>query len=111
MEHAQWLELLQPFISVNGLVLSKGMAPLFTPALQELARERVTEVSPALQYYRSLILPENQLSARGSDREAIGQLIAARQLSNRPVTVRGQSIESFIECIRDPTIDKCSFSI
>jgi len=90
MEHAQWLELLQPFISVNGLVLSESLVPLFAPALQELAKERVTEVLPALH---NLFLPEQQPS--GSVQEAIGQFIAARRLSNRPVTVREQVFEEF----------------
>jgi len=90
MEHAQWLELLQPFTSVNGLVLSESVVPLLAPALQELARERVTEVLPALH---NIFLPERQPS--GSVQEAIGQFIAARRLSNSPVTVREQVYGEF----------------
>jgi hypothetical protein len=90
MEHVQWLELLQPFISVNRLVLFLSMVPLVAPALEELAKERLTEVLPAL---RNLILPEQYPS--GSVGEAIEQFIAARQRSNLPVTIRRPDIGDF----------------
>ena len=87
MEHVQWLELLQPFISVNGLVLFLSMVPFVAPAFEELAKERLTEVLPAL---RNLFLPEQHPS--GAVGEAIEQFIAARRRSNLPVTIRRPDI-------------------
>jgi F-box-like len=51
MENVQWLELLQPFIAVKNLYLSKGLEPLVRPVLQEVAAdsEGLTGVLPALQ--------------------------------------------------------------
>ena len=49
MENIQWLELLQPFTLVKDLYLSKTLGPRVLHALDELTREGVTEVLPALQ--------------------------------------------------------------
>jgi len=59
IENSQWLELLQPFIAVNNLHLSREFTPRIVPALQELVKERKTEVLPALQY---LCLEEDHAS-------------------------------------------------
>ena len=49
VENTQWLELLQPFATVKNLYLSKKVALCVASALQELSKERVTGLLPALQ--------------------------------------------------------------
>ena len=84
IEVTQWLELLHPFISVKEMTLvCEDSVRLVAPALQELARERPTEVLPTLQEL-SLWTSTDPL---GPVKEAIEQFIATRRLSGRPVTV------------------------
>ncbi|KAH9970665.1 hypothetical protein BJV74DRAFT_866658, partial [Russula compacta] len=82
IENSQWVEIFNPFTSVKNLYLSKKLAPRVVPALQQLADERVTHVLPVLQ---KVCLEGHQPS--GPVHEGIGQLVAARQLFNHPVTV------------------------
>src|SRR5216683_2103247 len=49
IENAQWLELLQPFVTVKNLYLSNKIASYVSPALQGLVGERATEMLPMLQ--------------------------------------------------------------
>ena len=49
VENTQWLELLRPFATVKNLYLSKKVALCVASALQELSKERVTGLLPALQ--------------------------------------------------------------
>jgi hypothetical protein len=82
MEHFQWLEILSLFTSVKDLVISTDLVRVVAPALQQLARESVTGVLPALQ---NIFLDDLHLPIPIQD--AIGQFIAARQLSGHPVNV------------------------
>jgi hypothetical protein len=82
IENGQWLEVLHPFTSVKNLYLSWELMPSIAPALQELVGERVMEVLPALQ---SLFLED--LHPSGPVQEAIGKLVAARQLAGHPIIV------------------------
>ena len=82
IESTQWLELLRPFISVKCLYLSREFTPRIAPTLQELVRERVTEVLPALQ---TLFLEEPLPS--GPVKEAFRQFVAARQLAGHLIAV------------------------
>ncbi|KAH9961393.1 hypothetical protein BJV74DRAFT_353413 [Russula compacta] len=83
MENGQWLELFHPFTSVKNLYLSKKLALLVAPALQELTEERVTDVLPMLQnLYVEGLQPSVHMTRKG-----ISQFVAARELSNHPVTV------------------------
>jgi hypothetical protein len=82
IENSLWLELLHPFPAVKNLYLSKEFAPRIRPALQELAEGRTTEVLPTLQ---NIFLEE--LEPSGPIQEGIGQFVAARQVTNHPVTV------------------------
>ena len=82
IECSQWLELLRAFTAVKDLYLSQEFAPRIAPALQELVEGRATEVLPALQ---NLFLEEPQQS--GPVKEAVGQFVAARQLSGHPISV------------------------
>ncbi len=75
IENDQWLEILHPFTAVKDLRLSRGFAPRIAPALQELARERVTKVLPALQ-----CLNLEELNPSESFQKAIMQFVTARQL-------------------------------
>jgi hypothetical protein len=81
IESSQWLELLDPFISVKSLYISQKFAPRIAPALQELVGERAIEVLPTLQTLFLETLPS------GLVREAIGEFVAARQLASRPIAV------------------------
>ena len=68
---------------MTDLHLSKeGLALLYALALRELAAERVTEVLPALQNIFVQGLGQSRRI-----REALGQFVAARQLSGLPVVV------------------------
>jgi hypothetical protein len=82
IESGQWLELLLPFIAVKDLYISQEFVPRIAPALQELVRESVAEVLPAL---RTLFLEEPLPS--GPVQEAFGQFVAARLLASHPVAV------------------------
>ena len=73
IENALWLELLQPFTTVENLYLSEGSARRIMPALQELAGGR-TEVLPAL---KNLLLEGLQTS--GPVHASIRQFVATRQ--------------------------------
>ncbi len=76
----QWLELLRPFTAVKILCISEEYQPTIASALQELVGGRTTEVLPSLQnIFLDRFEPPFQ--------EALGQFVAARQLSNHPVAV------------------------
>ncbi|KAH9992509.1 hypothetical protein BJV74DRAFT_398780 [Russula compacta] len=76
------VEILRRFTAVQSLYTNSGAGPLVIPALHELARERATEVLPAL---RSLFFKGSPGST--SVREAIESFIAARQHSNHLIDV------------------------
>jgi hypothetical protein len=82
IENGQWLEIFRPFTAVTNLFVCKEFAHCIAPALQELVRERVVVVLPALE---NLFLEELQPS--GPVQEAIGQFVAARRLLGHPVAV------------------------
>ena len=83
VEATQWMELLRPFMTVKDLVLDELAALSVAPALQELVGERHREILPALQ---NIFLEGFQSS--GSVPEGIGNFVAVRGLSGRPVIVR-----------------------
>ena len=83
LENIQWLELLQPFTTIQNFHLSQEFARHVAPALKELAGEpEVVEVLPAL---REFFLDGLRLS--GTVQEAIEHFVAARQLSGHPVAI------------------------
>ena len=82
IENALWLEILLRFTMVKNLFLSEGSVLDITDALQELVRGRIIEVLPSLQ---NIFVDGRELFA--SFQENIGQFVAARQLSNHPVTI------------------------
>jgi hypothetical protein len=82
IENSQWLELLHPFTALKNLFLSKKFALRIAPALQELVGERANEVLPALQSISLEGFHPSEVVPKG-----IGQFIAVRQLSSRPIAV------------------------
>ena len=85
IEVTQWQEFLHPFTSAKEMTLVReDSVQLVAPALQELARERPTEVLPTLQ---TLYLPTYGWQSSGPVEEAIKQFIVARQLYGHPVTI------------------------
>jgi hypothetical protein len=82
-ENTQWLEFLHLFASVSDLYISEELARHIAPAVQELVRDRVPDVLPALQ---TLLLEEAQPS--GVVKEAVEQFLAMRRFSGQPVNVR-----------------------
>ena len=79
----QWQMLFSPFITVRSLNISKKLEPLVMPALEELARGRVTAVFPKLS---TIFLEEVQPS--GSARDAIEAFVSAREFSKNPVAIQ-----------------------
>ena len=82
IENALWLELLHPFTAVKNLYLSKKIAPLIVPALQELVGARTTEALPTLQN----IFWEG-LQPSGPVHEDLGWFIAARRITTHPIAI------------------------
>jgi hypothetical protein len=82
IESALWLQLLLPFTAVKNLYLSEKIAPGIAAALQEFVGGRITEVLPSLQN-----IFVDRLDPSGPFQENIGQFVAARQLSDRPVAI------------------------
>ena len=85
IEVIQWREFLHPFTSVRNVTLEfENSIQLVALALQELARDRVTEVLPALQH---LFLRTYGWQPSGLVKGAIEQFITTRRLYGHPVTV------------------------
>lgn len=82
VENTQWLELLRRFPALKDLYLDWEFAPRVSPALQEIAGERAICVLPKLEN----IFVEGLQSSESVGR-AIRQFVAARQLSDHPVTL------------------------
>ena len=82
IENSLRLQLLLPFTAVKNLYLSEGFVPGIASALQELVGGRITEVLPSLQN----IFVEG-LEPLGRFQENTRQFVAARQLSDHPITI------------------------
>jgi hypothetical protein len=82
VQNSQWLDLLRPFATVEDLYLSQKFSAHIVPALHGIIKEGVTELLPSL---RNLFLEKQ--SSTGPVEEAIGQFVAALQLSSRPIVV------------------------
>ena len=92
----RWLELFHFFPAVENLYLSEGLAICVAPALRGLVGEGVAEVLPALQNLFIRNYPSS-----GSIKEAIGEFVAARELSGHPVTVQSWAEEISEEACRE----------
>jgi hypothetical protein len=82
VENTQWMELLRPFITVRDLVLDEPAVLSVASALQELVREQVTKILPALQ---NIFL--EGFESPDPVPEGIVKFIAAREHSGRSVIV------------------------
>jgi hypothetical protein len=80
-ENTEWLQLLDLFIAVKDLCLSRKVALHVMQALQALSVERATEVLPALH---NLFIE----GLESSGQEAVEQFVATRQHAGHPVAVR-----------------------
>jgi hypothetical protein len=78
LEKHPWLVLLHPFSGLKDLYVGKGLTGTlyYALALQELTGQTVAEVLPTLQNHFI-----EDLESSGPIQEALGQLVAARQLS------------------------------
>jgi len=82
MENTHWLELLQPFVFVEDLVLLDEVVGFVLPALQEFTGEGVTNMLPALQ---NIFIQGPQPS--GPIYKAIKKFVNAQWLSGHPIAV------------------------
>ena len=73
IESMQWLEIFHSFTAVKKLYISQEFAEYIAPSLQELVRDRATDVLPALEH---LFLENLKISD-----------LFQRQLLGHPVTV------------------------
>ena len=80
-ENGEWMEFLRPFVAVKDLALGKELVLPVASTLQDLVGEQVMEFLPALQ---NILLKSDSSSPVP---EGIGEFIAARELSGRPVVV------------------------
>jgi len=83
LDDPRWLQLLNPFLSVKSLYVSKRLGPFVASALEKLSGESVTEVLPTL----------DNLFFEGFEssefvQKAIRTFVSIRQLSGYPVFVR-----------------------
>ena len=93
----QWSELFCFLSAAENLYLSEAVAESVTPALRELVGERGTEVLPALQnlYIDNLGLDR----VNNVVKEAIGEFVAARELSGHSVTVQNWTCQELVSCV------------
>ena len=82
IEDALWFNLLLPFSAVKTLHLSRELAPDIAAALRELPEVRTTEVLPRLED-----ISVEELEPSGPLQKDIGQFVAARSLSDHPITI------------------------
>jgi len=81
MESAQWLELFDPFITVERLSILK-LGQLVVPALGELRGERATNVLPAMH-----TLLFRGLEAKSLIKDDLKPFVFARRSSDLPISV------------------------
>jgi hypothetical protein len=81
--NAEWLHLLHQFSTVQTLRVSGELAGHVAHALEDITAEMVGEVLPFL----------NSIFLAGQPASSIKKFVAARQLSNRPVTVVNPEID------------------
>ena len=82
IENTLWLQLLLPFTAVKNLYLSVEFAPRIAATLKELVTSSVIKILPSL---RNIFV--EGLEPSGPLRENIKQFVAARQLSDNPITI------------------------
>ena len=78
-----WPQLLDPFVSVKSLYVSKRLGPFVASALEKLSGDSVTEVLLALN---ELFIED--FGSSGFVKETVESFVSMRQLSGHPVIVR-----------------------
>jgi len=78
----RWLELLQPFVAVKNLYVTKEFALHIVHALQELVGERVMEVLPTLEN-----VSIGEFEPSGPVHQLLKEFVSARQLVGYPLTI------------------------
>jgi len=79
-----WLELLDPFVSVKSLYIADRLGLLLAPVLEKLTGERVAEVLPALQnLFIQDLWPQEEFVQK-----TITSFVSARQLYDHPIVVQ-----------------------
>ena len=86
IETTQWLEIFEPFTAVKNLYLTKAFAPLIAHALQELVGSEMEGVLRLLPTLQNIFLEAHKSDSRPV-LEGIEKFVAARQLSDHPITV------------------------
>ena len=82
VENTLWSHLLLPFPAVKILYLSKQFAPGIAATLRELVADRILELLPSLQN-----IFVKGLEHSGPFQDSIGLFVAARLLSDHPITI------------------------
>ena len=83
LDDAQWRQLLDPFVSVKSLYVSKRLGPFVASALEKLIGESVTEVLPTLDN-----LFFEGFGSSEFVQKTIESFVSIRQLSGYPLIVR-----------------------
>jgi hypothetical protein len=82
IDNMQWLEIFHPFTAVKNLYLTAVSVLSIAPALEELVGDRSTEEFPILQnIFLEGLQPYEPIQ------KGIGKFVAARQLSDYPITI------------------------
>ena len=96
-DEALWLELLQSFTSLKNLYLSEELTPWIVLVLQELVGSGTTGVLPTLEN-----ISLEGLEVSGPVQEAIGEFMAARQVTSHPIAVtRWERMQEACDCCKD----------
>jgi hypothetical protein len=101
IENNQWLELFRPFTAVKNLHLSREFTPRIVPALQELVRERMREVLPALQ---CLCLEE--IYPLGPIQEAIIDVYSLPFIVDHSLCCSGGSLTTLLQGKGDVSVNR-----
>jgi len=83
-----WLQLLNPFVSVKSLYVSKRLGPFVATALKTLTGESVIEVLPTLNDLFIEDFGSSESWSKRAMRATIEPFVSRRQLSGHPVIVR-----------------------
>ena len=81
VEDPDWLELLNPFVSVKSLYIADRLGLILSSVLERITGERVTGVLPALQ---NLFIRPNEKFVE----KTMTSFVSARQLYDHPIVVQ-----------------------
>ena len=99
MDDAEWLDLLYLFTAIETLHVSEKLAVHVARGLEGITGHTAAEMLPAL---RSLCLEGGSLAS-------VGRFVAARRLSDLPVTIVGEPGETFERCESPSELEYVSY--